>query len=100
MSNVVIAYKMGINQLRPMAPRMPDDRCAVGLFLGPNSESITMTMAINVDEPNNNTPPNVELITPYQCCNEIKQKETFFSRIRDKRYDKINDDVWFYFCVA
>lgn len=63
---VVTAYRMGINQLKPIAPRIPDDKCAVGLLRGPSSESMTIAMAISVDEPNNNIPPKLELITPCQ----------------------------------
>lgn len=67
---------MGINQLKPIAPRIPPDKCAVGLFRGPNSESITIVMAISVDVPSNKIPPKLELIIPCQSCEIDNKKHT------------------------
>ena len=71
---VVVVYKIGINQLSPMTPRRPDDKLAVGLFLGPNSESTINMMPINVDEPNKSSPPRLELMMPCQSWWKWKLK--------------------------
>lgn len=74
-SGVVTAYSVGMNQLSPIALRnMPDDRCAVGLFRGPNSESMINTMPINVDVPSRRMPPKLELMMPCQSCERTKAK--------------------------
>lgn len=67
-NGVVIVYNMGINQLRPIAPRIPDDKFDVGLLRGPNSESTINIIPINVDEPSNNKPPRLDAIMPCQSC--------------------------------
>lgn len=66
----MIAYNIGINQLKPIAPRIPDDKWAVGLLRGPNSESIINVTAINVDVPSNKMPPKLELMIPCQSYAE------------------------------
>lgn len=66
MSGVVIVYNMGMNQLNPMAPRIPDDKFDVGLLRGPNSESTINVMPISVDEPSSNRPPRLDAMNPCQ----------------------------------
>lgn len=74
-SGVVTAYSIGMNQLSPIALRnMPDDKCAVGLFRGPNSESMINTMPINVDVPSRRMPPKLELMMPCQSYEQTKAK--------------------------
>lgn len=82
---------MGKNQLSPIAPRIPDEKSAVGLFRGPNSESMATMIAISVDVPSNRIPPNVELITPCQSCSfshiyRAKEKEKI--KMKGKVFDK------------
>lgn len=79
-----MVYKIGMNQLRPIAPRIPDDNVDVGLLRGPNSESTINVIPINVDEPSNRRPPRLAAIIPCQSCNEKKTSITltyWFSRI-------------------
>lgn len=82
---------MGKNQLSPIAPRIPDERFAVGLFRGPNSESMAKVIAISVDEPSNRIPPNVELITPCQSCSFSHSKRKI--EIKEKVFDNWQNEI-------
>lgn len=60
------AYRIGRNQLKPMAPRMPVAKFAVGHFRVPNSDWTINVIPTRVDEPSSNNPARLELTMPCQ----------------------------------